>query len=140
MTDGAMQVSQTLLLLALLLLITGTAVAALALGGRTWLRLPGVALASAGSAAWLLLDKTLEGPLLVDLEGAHGLVLADLLVLPAVVLCAWLAVDDARQRRAAAPQRVVPGPQAIPGEPAVPAAREAPPAGEVSRTGPAGPG
>ena len=139
MTDGALQVSQTLLLLALLLLITGTAVAALALGGRTWLRLPGVALASAGSAAWLLLDKTLEGPLLVDLEGAHGLVLADLLVLPAVVLCAWLAVDDARQRRAVPPAaRAAAGESTV--EPAVPAAREAPPAGDVSRTGPAGPG
>ena len=128
---------QTGLLLALLVLICGTAAVALAVGGRSRWRLPGVALASGGAACWLTVDKGLEGPVLLDLPGPHGLVLADLLVLPALGLCLVLLAGELRTRRGpAAPETSAPGPQGVPGRAAV----EADPAPDVSRTGRAGPG
>jgi hypothetical protein len=56
-------------------------------GGSTWVRqLTVVAVALAVSAAWVLVDHPLEGPVLVNLDTNHGIHLTDPLI---VIPLAW---------------------------------------------------
>lgn len=91
------QRSSTALLLVLFGLIVGTSLSAFAVGRRTWLRVPGAALAAAFVVAWLLLNSRIEGRTLIAVTDTNGLNVADLLALPALrllVLLTWRAWQD----------------------------------------------
>lgn len=90
--------TQIKLLLSLILLVTGTGLAGLAVSAQTVLRVPAALVAGAGAASWLLLDKDLEGPLIVSINRNHGIVLADLLTGPALVLVVTIVVLEIRRR------------------------------------------
>lgn len=89
--------STTAIVLVLCALLVGTVVAACALGSRSWLRVPGAAVATGSAVAWLLVSGPVEGRTLLRLTPRNGLSVADLLVAPAVVvvgvLC-WQAYRD----------------------------------------------
>lgn len=72
-------------LLALLLLVLGTAAVYWAVDHARW-ELPGVALAAVGVTAWTLENRPYEGAVLFIPFRGNGLTAADLLCGPAVVL------------------------------------------------------
>ena len=84
--------SQLLYVLALGVLGLGTFLCTVALRFPR-LDVLGVALASAGAAAWLLSNTPGEGSTLLVLQPGNGLTTADLAVLPAAVLVTVLVVQ-----------------------------------------------
>lgn len=82
-------------LVSLLALVTGTALAGVAVGRRA-LALPAALLVLLSSAGWLRYDRRLEGPVLVELLPGHGLVLADLVAAPGLLLVGALALQALR--------------------------------------------
>ena len=91
---------QRLYVLALALLVVGTALAALALRVAA-LDVLAVTVAAAGATAWLLSSGPAEGPTLIVVLPGNGLTLADLAALPAlalVVLLSWRRLRDAVAR------------------------------------------
>lgn len=88
-----------LLLVVLLGLALGTVLCVFALSGeRSWLRVPASALAASAAVAWLILDKRVEGAVLLRVARGHGLTVADLVALPALGLVALLTVLAYRDR------------------------------------------
>lgn len=70
---------------ALLLLLATAAAAASVRAARRW-RLAAAALTAVAVAAWLHVDRFVEGRVLLEVTRGHGVATADLLVLPAVAL------------------------------------------------------
>lgn len=90
--------SMPVVLVVLLALVVGTALAALAVAGRRWLAVPGAAAAAGTSVAWLLLNSLLDGPVLFASPRGIGVHAGDLLGIPAVVLVAILCQRAWRDR------------------------------------------
>ena len=88
--------AQLLYVLALGVLVFGTFLCTVALRFPR-LDVLGVALASAGAAAWLLSNTPGEGSTLLVLQPGNGLTAADLAVLPAAVLVLVLGVQRLRR-------------------------------------------
>jgi len=82
-------------LTSLILLAMGTILAYVGIGNRRW-EVVGAALAGAGVAAWLLTNAPYEGAVLFDVLDGNGLTVADLLVIPAVLLLAQLSWRSVR--------------------------------------------
>ena len=80
----------------LLILGVGTFLAYAGLGNRRW-EVPGAALAGAGVVAWLLTNGPFEGAVLLTVFDGNGLTVADLLVVPALVLLAQLSWRSVRR-------------------------------------------
>ncbi len=68
----------------------GTVLAYAGIGNRRW-EVLGAALAGAGVVAWLLTNGPYEGAVLLDVFDGNGLTVADLLVVPALLLLAQLS-------------------------------------------------
>ena len=83
-------------LAALLLLGVGTVLAYVGVSNRRW-EVAGSALVGAGVVAWLLTNGPHEGALLVTVFDGNGLTVADLLVVPAVLLLAQLSWRSVRR-------------------------------------------
>ncbi len=94
---------QLLYLLTLAVLAAGTLLCVTALRVVV-LDVAAVALASAGSAAWLLSNGPAEGGTLVEVQPGNGLVLADLAVVPAGLLVLVLCWRRLRSARSASPR------------------------------------
>ena len=83
-------------LTALLVLLVGTILAYVGIGNRRW-EVPGASLAGAGVVAWLLTNGPYEGAVLLVIFDGNGLTVADLLVVPAVLLLALLSWRSVRR-------------------------------------------
>ena len=83
-------------LAALLLLGVGTVLAYVGISNRRW-EVVGAALAAAGVMAWVLTNSPYEGALLFEVLDGNGLTVADLLVVPAVLLLAQLSWRSVRR-------------------------------------------
>ena len=83
-------------LAALLLLGVGTVLAYVGVSNRRW-EVVGAALAGAGVVAWLLTNAPYEGAVLLEVNAWNGLTVADLLVVPAVLLLARLSWRSVRR-------------------------------------------
>lgn len=77
-------------LTALLVLAAGTVLAYVGTANRRW-EVLGAAVAGAGVVAWLLTNGPYEGAVLLDVFDGNGLTVADLLVVPALLLLAQLS-------------------------------------------------
>ena len=82
-------------LTALLVLLVGTVLAYAGMGNRRW-EVPGAALAGAGVVAWLLTNGPYEGSVVLAVFEGNGLTVADLLVVPALLLLARLSWRSVR--------------------------------------------
>jgi hypothetical protein len=58
-------------------------------------RLADVPLVVASLGTWLVVNKPVEGPVLVRITEDHGLTMADVLVVPSAVLCLMVALRAA---------------------------------------------
>ena len=83
-------------LAALLLLGVGTVLAYAGVIGRRW-EVVGAAVAAAGVVAWLLTNRPYEGAVLLEVFQGNGLTVADLLVIPAVLLLTQLSWRSVRR-------------------------------------------
>ena len=66
------------------------------MGNRRW-EVPGAALAGAGVVAWLLTNGPYEGAMSLAVFEGNGLTVADLLVVPALLLLAQLSWRSVRR-------------------------------------------
>ena len=83
-------------LIALLVLGVGTVLAYVGVRSRRW-EVIGAMLAGAGVVAWLLTNDLYKGAVLLEVFDGHGLTVADLLVVPAVLLLAQLSWRSVRR-------------------------------------------
>ena len=83
-------------LTALLVLIVGTVLAYVGIRNRRW-EVLAATLAGAGVVAWLLTNGPFEGAVLLTVFEGNGLTVADLLVVPALLLLAQLSWRSVRR-------------------------------------------
>ena len=74
----------------------GTVLAYVGIGNRRW-EVLAATLAGAGVVAWLLTNEPFEGAVLLTVFKGNGLTVADLLVLPALLLLAQLSWRSVRR-------------------------------------------
>jgi hypothetical protein len=78
---------------ALVPLLAGLGLGAVALTGTTALRLPALVLCALGAPGWAATSAPLEGPVLFTVSPQHGLTLSDLLAATAVGMLVLLVLD-----------------------------------------------